>query len=77
MYADTILKEGEIMIQDLKDPRIRLLLTRQEYNYLTAYLSGDKTMTQIAADAGVTRSAVSRRIKSAKERITKYLEGGE
>lgn len=77
MYMRIRMKEGEIMIKDLKDPRIRLLLTRQEYNYLKAYLSGDKTMTQIAADAGVTRSAVSRRIKSAKERISKYLEGGE
>lgn len=71
------MKEGETMIRDMNDPRIRLLLTRQEYNYLTAYLSGDKTMTQIAADAGVTRSAVSRRIKSAKARLQKYLEGGE
>lgn len=69
--------ERENMIKDLNDPRIRLLLTRQEYNYLNAYLTGEKTMEQIGLENGVSRSAVSRRIKSAKARLQKYLKGGD
>lgn len=57
--------------------RLRILLTPKQYLYYDAYCNEHRTMTDIAAQYGVTRAAVSKSLTDARKRVLRYLDTGK
>ena len=59
----------------ISDARLRLLLTPKQFQYYQQHFVHGRTMSDIAAEQGVTRAAVSKSLSDAKQRVLKYMEG--
>ena len=59
----------------ISDARLRLLLTPKQFQYYQLHIMQGRTMSDIAAEYGVTRAAVSKSLCDARARVLKYMEG--
>lgn len=57
--------------------RLQILLTPKQYLYYVGHVVEHKTMTDIAAQYGVTRAAVSKSLTDARKRVLRYLDTGK
>lgn len=57
--------------------RLQILLTPKQFLYYVGHYQEHRTMTDIAAEHGVTRAAVSKSLTDARKRVLRYLDTGK
>lgn len=57
--------------------RLQILLTPKQYLYYVGHFQEHRTMSDVAAQYGVTRAAVSKSLTDARNRVLRYLDTGK